>query len=239
MTIAATLGRFGQAGLDRPDDPRAFSCAGRSASSSWAFCIGSGRMGCWKRHGAATAARMERMQAGGEWAVPGPGGMRCAQAATRAATPPSTNTATRPCAGWRKRSASSRIPGPPAPGQGQSGVRPVHGRSRPPPRPRRRRRSRRPERSRRAVRLVVDRRCGTMPSPVHIAAVHPGAIERQGEAPRRGPTATSPPEPPDSANASTTSRAAASSRGWPRCRIRAAISKSRAKAHKDFAVAGR
>ena len=45
----------------------------------------------------------------------------------RAAIAPSTNIASRRCAGWRKSSASSRLPGAAAPRQGQGRVRPVHG----------------------------------------------------------------------------------------------------------------
>ena len=75
-----------------------------------AFTIGSGRMGCGYHGGHDRwQHKMERMQRKMDWMRAKMGGGAVELGADRAATAPSTNTAPRRCAGWRKSSASSAI----------------------------------------------------------------------------------------------------------------------------------
>src|ERR1041384_7520742 len=152
------------------------------------FLIGSGRiMGCWtqRRHDRwqrRMQEGMERMRQGaggpGHRGADRAGAPRAAR--PRAATPPLTNTAARPCAAsktssaisWNFSTACARRRTRRSSTSSWPSAAAVTTRRRPS--------SRRPERSRRAVGLVVDRG-GDNPVGGYIAAIHSGAIERQGD----------------------------------------------------------
>src|SRR5271166_845632 len=74
------------------------------------YLIGSGRMTCWA-HGSGDRwqRRMERMQQRMDGCRRLPSSGPGAAIAARAATAPLTSTATRPCGGWKKSSANSRL----------------------------------------------------------------------------------------------------------------------------------